>query len=218
MVPVDKRPPLATSGDLQQVLMGYTFDYDLFLALNFDGGAAMDGFMSFCSAPAAWVWLHALILWLVWRRAGWRGVLLFVAAAALALGLSDMIAGIFKHAGLLKNLWPSFPARLRPMHTPELEGLVHVVREGGRYGTVSAHAATMTALAVLAVPTVRRRWFTVLMISAVLLICYSRIYLAYHFPIDILLGMATGLLTGGIALAAMRAVAHAMRMPIGTPE
>lgn len=208
MVPVDERPPLATCGDLQQVLMGYTFDYDLFLALNFDGGAAMDGFMSFCSAPVAWAWLHALILWLVWRRAGWRGVLLFVAAAALALGLSDMIAGIFKHAGLLKNLWPSFPARLRPMHTPELEGLVHVVREGGRYGTVSAHAATMTALAVLAVPTVRRRWFTVLMTSAVLLICYSRIYLAYHFPIDILLGMATGLLTGGIALAAMRAVAN----------
>lgn len=188
--------------------MGYTFDYDLFLALNFDGGAAMDGFMSFCSAPAAWAWLHALILWLVWRRAGWRGVLLFVAAAALALGLSDMIAGIFKHAGLLKNLWPSFPARLRPMHTPELEGLVHVVREGGRYGTVSAHAATMTALAVLAVPSVRRKWFSVLMTSAVLLICYSRIYLAYHFPIDILLGMATGLLTGGIALAVMRAVAN----------
>lgn len=191
--------------------MRYTFDYDLFLALNFDGGTAMDGFMSFCSAPVAWVWLHVLILWLVWRRTGWRGALLFVAAAALALGLSDMIAGIFKHAGLLENLWPSFPARLRPMHTPELEGLVHVVRAGGRYGTVSAHAATMTALAVLAIPTIRRTWFTVLMTAAVLIICYSRIYLAYHFPIDILLGMTTGLVTGVIALAAMRAAANCMR-------
>ncbi len=184
----------------------YTFDYDLFLALNFDGGAGMDAVMGVCSAPAAWAWLYILILWLVWRRTGWRGVLLFVAAAALALGLADMTAGIFKHTGPLKSLWPAFPARLRPMHTPELEGLVHAVREGGRYGTVSAHAATMTALAVLSVPVVRRRWFTAMMAAVVVLICYSRIYLAYHFPADILLGAAVGAVTGGVALAAMHAV------------
>ena len=82
--------------------MGCAFDHDLFLALNFDGGATMDRIMSLCSAPAAWAWLYALILWLVWRRTGWRGALLFVVAAAVALGLSDMIAGIFKHAGR----WP----------------------------------------------------------------------------------------------------------------
>ena len=118
-----------------------------------------------------------------------------------------MIAGIFKHTGPLKNLWPSFPARLRPMHTPELEGLVHTVRMGGRYGTVSAHAATMTALAVLSIPTVRRAWFAALVIAATAAICYSRIYLGYHFPFDILLGAATGAVTGGAALAAMRAAA-----------
>lgn len=193
--------------------MGCTFDHDLFLALNFDGGATMDRIMSVCSAPASWAWLYVLILWLVRRRAGWRGVLLFVAAAAVALGLADMIAGIFKHTGPLKNLWPSFPARLRPMYTPELDGLVHVVRAGGRYGTVSAHAATMTALSVLAIPAVRRLWFAVLMISATFAICYSRIYLAYHFPIDILLGAVTGAFTGCIALAALRSASHALRTP-----
>ena len=196
----------------------YTFDHDLFLALNFDGGPFMDGIMTVCSTPAAWVWLYALILWLVYRRGGWRGVLLFVAAAAVALGLSDMAAGIFKHSGLLKNLWPAFPARLRPMHTPELDGLVHVVRAGGRYGTVSAHAATMTALAVLAVPVVRRRWFAAVMAAAVLLICYSRVYLAYHFPMDILLGMLTGAVSGCAALAALRAVARRWNVPSGGGE
>ena len=45
--------------------MGCAFDHDLFLALNFDGGATMDRIMSLCSAPAAWAWLYALILWLV---------------------------------------------------------------------------------------------------------------------------------------------------------
>lgn len=184
----------------------YTFDHELFLALNFDGGPVVDRIMVLCSTPAAWAWLYILMLWLVWRRGGWRALLLFAAAAAAALGLADMVAGIFKHSGLLGGLWPSFPARLRPMHTPELEGLVHAVRDGGRYGTVSAHAATMTALCVTAIPAVRRRWFSALILVATALICYSRIYLAYHFPVDIALGVVVGLLSGAAARLAAEAV------------
>lgn len=184
----------------------YTFDHELFLALNFDGGPVVDRIMVLCSTPAAWAWLYILILWLVWRRGGWRALLLFAAAAVAALGLADMVAGIFKHSGLLGGLWPSFPARLRPMHTPELEGLVHAVRDGGRYGTVSAHAATMTALCVTAIPAVRRRWFSALILVATAVICYSRIYLAYHFPVDIALGVVVGLLSGAAARLAAEAV------------
>lgn len=184
----------------------YTFDHELFLALNFDGGPVVDRIMVLCSTPAAWAWLYILMLWLVWRRGGWRALLLFAAAAAAALGLADMVAGIFKHSGLLGGLWPSFPARLRPMHTPELEGLVHAVRDGGRYGTVSAHAATMTALCVTAIPAVRRRWFSALILVATAVICYSRIYLAYHFPVDIALGVVVGLLSGAAARLAAETV------------
>ena len=184
----------------------YTFDHELFLVLNFDGGPVVDRIMVLCSTPAAWAWLYILMLWLVWRRGGWRALLLFAAAAAAALGLADMVAGIFKHSGLLGGLWPSFPARLRPMHTPELEGLVHAVRDGGRYGTVSAHAATMTALCVTAIPAVRRRWFSALILVATAVICYSRIYLAYHFPVDIALGVVVGLLSGAAARLAAEAV------------
>ena len=109
----------------------YTFDYPLFLALNFDGGAVVDKIMVLFSTPLFWVWLYLIMLWLVWRKYSWQGVLLFLVAAAVAAGISDMVAGIFKHTGLLKNLWSDFPARLRPMHTPELEGLIHVVVCGG---------------------------------------------------------------------------------------
>lgn len=185
-------------------MYAYTFDHDLFLWLNFDGGSAMDTLMTIISTPASWAWLYMLILWLVWRKEGWRGVLLFLALVAVAVGLSDLIAGIFKHSGLLKNLWPSFPARLRPMHTPELEGLVHVVKQGGQYGTVSAHAATMVAMAVMAIGAIGRKWFKWLMIASVVLICYSRIYMAYHFPVDIVLGTGVGLIAGAVALMCYR--------------
>ena len=178
----------------------YTFDYPLFLWLNFDGGAVMDRIMLLASTPAVWSWLYLLILYIVWRNKGWRGVLFFLVAAALAVVLGDMISGMFKHTGLLKNLWASFPARLRPMYTPELEGMVHVLKEGGRYGTVSGHAATMTAMTMLAISAVGRKWFTWLMLSVLVIVCYSRIYLAYHFPVDIGLGIVTGLVAGAVGL------------------
>ena len=184
--------------------MQYTFDYPLFLWLNFDGGAVMDKIMVGISTPALWAWFYILMFYLVYRNYGWRGLIFFLITIAIAVGLGDMITGIFKHTGLLKNLWESFPARLRPMYTPELEGLVHVVKQGGRFGTVSGHAATMTAIATLAIPTVGKRWFSWSMIAVVLLICYSRIYLAYHFPVDIALGVITGLLSGAVVLILFR--------------
>ena len=152
----------------------YTFDHGLFMALNFDGGTALDRVMLTISGTAMWLPLYALILW-------------------------------------------------RPMFTPSLEGLeitpdslralrraamphdwaVHVPPEAvsGMYGTVSAHAATIVALAVLSCGAIRRKWFTALMVVCTLVICYSRIYLGKHFPMDIVWGTLVGL---GLGYAALR--------------
>lgn len=200
-------------------------DERIFLALNFDGGPLMDRIMLAISGTAMWIPLYALILWLVWRRYGWRGSLLFLVLMAAAVGLADIVAGIFKHNGFLGGLLPDFTPRWRPMFSPELEGLdiapdslrvlrrlspealaaaglpecwsVHVPPEAvsGRYGTVSAHAATSVALALFAVAAVRRRWFSLTMAVVTLLICYSRIYLGKHFPMDLVWGALVGIVT-----------------------
>lgn len=196
----------------------YDFDHNLFLALNFDGGPVMDRIMLAVSGTLLWLPLYALILWLVWRRYGWINTLIFTVLMVLAIVFSDMISGIFKHNGLLGDLWPGFQPRWRPMFTPELEGLditpdslaairraaapgnwaVHVPVEAvsGRYGTVSAHAATIVALAVLSCKAIRCRWFVWLMAACTVLICYSRIYLAKHFPMDFVWGALVGWLLG----------------------
>lgn len=75
----------------------------------------MDRLMLLCSGKLTWVPLYALILWLVWRRAGLRNMLLFAGLALLSVVLTDIVAGIFKHSGLLKNLLTDFQPRLRPM-------------------------------------------------------------------------------------------------------
>ncbi len=172
------------------------WDWPLFLWMNFDGGKLLDSLMLFASGRASWVLLYILILWMVYRKDGARGMFLALVVIGCAVGISDIVAGVFKHSGLLKNAWESFPVRLRPMHTPQLEGLMHVITTGGRYGTVSAHASTSVAIGLISSQIVAKRWFSVVMWGQVALVCYSRIYLAYHFPQDIILGAVVGLLSG----------------------
>ena len=204
----------------------YDFDHQLFLDLNFDGGPCMDRLMLTVSGTAMWLPLYALILWLVWRRSGWRGVIVFTVLMIAALALADMVSGMFKSNGVLGGLLPGFEPRWRPMFTPSLEGLeiapdslralrmagtpgdwtVHVPVEAvsGRYGTVSAHAATIVALTVLSAAAIRRRWFTALMLFCTVLICYSRIYLGKHFPMDLVWGTLVGAALGWAANLAYR--------------
>jgi undecaprenyl-diphosphatase len=173
-----------------------TWDWGLFEALNFDGGGFMDTLMTAISGVLMWLPLYALIIYIVWRRYSWRGVIALVVAIGIAMGLADVIAGIFKHSGPLKHLWEEFPVRLRPMFNTLLND-VHVVSfKHGEFGTVSAHAATIVSLAVLTTKIIRLRWFTWLMIGVSVLICYSRIYLACHFPQDILIGATLGVGSG----------------------
>ena len=204
----------------------YDFDHQLFLDLNFDGGPSMDRMKLTVSGTAMWLPLYALILWLVWRRSGWRGVIVFTVLMIAALALADMVSGMFKSNGVLGGLLPGFEPRWRPMFTPSLEGLeiapdslralrmagtpgdwtVHVPVEAvsGRYGTVSAHAATIVALTVLSAAAIRRRWFTALMLFCTVLICYSRIYLGKHFPMDLVWGTLVGAALGWAAYLAYR--------------
>ena len=177
-----------------------TWDIPLFEALNFNGGGLLDWVMTAISGVWMWLPLYLLIIYMVWRKYGWLGLIALVVALGVAMGLADIIAGIFKHSGPLKELWPDFPVRQRPMFN-DLVDDVHVVStQHGQYGTVSAHAATVVALAVISTIVISRRWFTWLMVSVAVVICYSRIYLACHFPQDILIGALLGIASGFVGV------------------
>ena len=175
----------------------YTFDHNLFLWLNFDGGKVMDSVMEIISGTLMWIPLYLFIIAWAFYKYGWRSAIAFVVCLILAIGLADMLCGIFKHTGLLKDLWASFPVRHRPMFDSAVRDLAHVPSYAhGPYGTVSAHAATVVALAWMSALMIRRRWYNWLIAVSVVLICYSRIYLACHFPMDLLLGTIVGTITG----------------------
>ncbi len=176
------------------------WDWPMFEMLNFDGPAWLDSFMTLVSGVKMWIPLYILIIYVVWRNYGWRGIVALLVAMGVAIGVADITAGIFKHQGILANLLPEFPARLRPMFSEGLDFVSNGYRTGNLNGTVSGHTSTIVAITMLSIYAIRRKWFSIAMPIIALLICYSRIYLACHFPQDILLGAFVGVLSGFIGI------------------
>ena len=97
----------------------------------------------------------------------------------------------------------TFFERFRPSHNPELENLVHILREyrGGKYGFISSHASTTFSIAFFVFLALKRftkiNWVKVLRYGFLfwaVLVAYSRVYLGVHYVGDILAGATAGIL------------------------
>lgn len=164
-------------------------DTRLFLWLNARHHPALDGIMIFFTAT--WVWLPlytAIVGFIVWhyRQSAWRYLLLI----ALIILCADQFA-----SGLVKPL----VGRLRPCYEPALQGIVFTpVGCGGEFGFISSHAANTFALTTflwLLFPKVSyKKWLRSGFILWAALVSYSRIYLGVHYPADVVLGAAAGIL------------------------
>jgi len=140
------------------------------------------------SGRVIWAPLYlAILLYLSFRYK--RKFLIIIPFIILAVTLADQVS-----VQLFKNIF----LRLRPCHEPSLAGMVHLVNGecGGLYGFVSSHASNSFNVALLSLMLIKRRWYTISIITWASVIGYSRIYLGVHYPGDVVFGAMVGAFIG----------------------
>ena len=110
-----------------------------------------------------------------------------------AVGISDfMSSGIFK---------PMFH-RLRPCQSPELASYIHNIIAGGSgFSFVSSHAANHFAIAIFLglIFNKKIKWLLPVLLFWAAVICFAQVYVAYHYPADVVVGAMVGIIPGIIA-------------------
>jgi len=168
---------------LQQILES---DKELFLFLNSFHSDFWDTIMLMVTRKETWIPFYGIIIYFFIRNYRSKSILIFL-FLALTILASDQISVLLKDAF----------QRLRPVHEPVIEHLVHnVLRKGGMYGFVSSHAANSFAIFVFTMLLFKNRSYSFLLFFWAVLVSYSRIYSGVHYPLDILGGAFLGLILG----------------------
>lgn len=172
---------------LDQILQ---WDTDVFIFLNSMGRESWDAFWLAYTSKFNWIPFYAVLLYLIFKQMQLKPFLVTLVAVALMILVTDQVTNLFKNGF----------HRLRPCHLAELVDSMRLVKArcGGQYGFFSGHASNTMAAAIFIGLTLRKRFKYLIYILIVwaILMGYSRIYIGVHYPLDVLLGMLFGLITG----------------------
>ena len=179
---------------------------DLFLLHLLNGSQSMlfDQLILFLTNGLTWIPLYiALFIMVLKNNESMTQIFIIVGCCAL---------GVMLTAGLDNLFIKPLVARPRPTLDPFVKYTIDVAcnyREKS-FSFFSAHAANTACLATFMTLLVRNRALTVTMILWSLLNCYTRLYLAMHYPSDILVGLCWGGIVGCAVYYAYTVFYHQM--------
>ena len=169
-----------------------TIDSDLFLYLNGLHVDWLDKVMVLLTDMWVWVPLYLLLVYWTVKQYGKRCWWVFLAVGLVVLCSDQISSHLFK---------PLFH-RLRPCFNEDFEGIIHLPKglAGGQFGFTSSHASNTFAIATFLTPALSkyRPWPAILLFMWAFISSYSRIYIGYHYPGDIIVGAILGVLIGVI--------------------
>lgn len=172
----------------------------LLVAANSHRTPALDKWMVFFTERFVWFPAYFLLIVVLSYLYG-RRIRLLLPLLLLGVGLADVISSRF---------FKPYFARLRPCHDPDLSATLNLVNGcGGQFGFISSHAANAFALTIFLALVLPRRYRVAkwLLFVWTAVVCYSRIYLAAHYPSDVLAGALLGSLTAWVCAVAYQRLA-----------
>ncbi|MFK7833539.1 MAG: phosphatase PAP2 family protein [Winogradskyella sp.] len=165
------------------------YDKELFLYLNNLGSETWDTLWLLITNKLTFIPLYAVLLFFIYKKFGWKSLLIMVFVIAAMITFTDQITNVFKRTF----------ERPRPCGA---EGVMDFTRfiapRCGKYGFFSGHSSNSMAAAVFGGLLLRpyfKHLIYVLLIWS-LVVAYSRIYVGVHYPLDIICGLTFGAFAG----------------------
>ncbi|NDV97259.1 phosphatase PAP2 family protein [Dysgonomonas sp. 521] len=165
------------------------WDKELFLFLNDKHVSWLDPVMLFFSSYICWILVCLLMIAIIYFRLKiWKKTttIFFL----LSVGMSALLTNIIKF----------MVERPRPIHNEAWTDTIHAIE---KYSTstsfFSSHSATTFTMAVFFLMAFRHsafKYYGYLALLWATIVAYSRIYLAKHYPIDVLCGILFGITMG----------------------
>jgi membrane-associated phospholipid phosphatase len=181
------------SAVIAAVLFYLVFAYGMkqsFLMLNGDGGTALDNFFrSFTFFGDAILWIP-MLGYIVWKKRK-----LYLALATAGFAIVTILVQLCKYFIV--------PDQPRPTVAITDESFIHTVKDVTIHSISSfpsGHTATaFTFFLILCLMTQKKWWIPVGFVMAVL-VGYSRIYLAQHFPLDVAAGITVAIISVSLSI------------------
>lgn len=169
------------------------FDQHLLMMLNGSDSMFWDHFMLILTNGLTWIPLLFTLFLLVMKNNE--------TMVQIGLVVGCVLLGVFFSGGLNDIVIKPLVARPRPCDDPLMKYSVDVVNNyrASGFSFFSSHAANTMAIAVFMMWLVRSRLLSLTLFSWSVLNGWSRIYLAQHYPSDVLVGWLWGAMMGSLA-------------------
>jgi len=142
-----------------------------------------------------WIPLFFLLFFLGYKVFGFKKTSLITTITALS--------GVFSL--LTVNLIKNYFQRLRPINDTSINNAIRILVEQNDFSFVSGHSTVSFTISFILFWVLKKHYKYIFLIFIFpILFAYSRIYLAVHFPIDILFGMLLGYVIALIFYKIMR--------------